>query len=37
MRRQNFDGDGSVEASVFGAVNLTHSTRTNGGENFVGP
>ena len=29
MRRQNLDGDNAVEAGIFGAVNLTHSARTN--------
>ena len=35
MRRQDFDGDGAVEASVF-RLNLSHSTRTNGREDLVG-
>jgi hypothetical protein len=35
MRRQNFDGDGAVEASVLGTINLSHTARTEGRENFV--
>ena len=37
MRRQNFDGDNAVKASIAGAVYLAHSTRTDGGEDFVRP
>ena len=37
MSRQNFDGDDSIEARIAGAVNLAHSTRTDSGEDFVGP
>ena len=36
MRRQNFDGDSSIEARVAGFVNLAHPARTDGGEDFVG-
>jgi hypothetical protein len=35
LRGQDFDGDDAVEAGVFGAVHLTHSTRPNGSENSV--
>ena len=35
MRRQNLDGDDSVQAGIFSAVNLAHPARTNSGENFV--
>src|ERR1700680_3084752 len=37
MRRQNLDGDDSVEAGIFGAVNLSHPARTHGGGDFVWP
>ena len=37
MRGQNFDGDNAVEAGIFGAIDLAHAARTDGGEDFVGP
>ena len=37
MRRQNFNCDYSIEAGIAGFVNLPHSTRTNSGEDFIGP
>ena len=33
---QYFDGDFSPELAVPGAVDLSHATRTDGGENLVG-
>jgi hypothetical protein len=36
MQRQNLDRDGAVEAGVLGAIHLTHSARTNSGQDFVG-
>src|SRR5579863_8089109 len=35
MSGQNLDGDDAVEARVAGAIHFSHSTRTDGGENFV--
>ena len=37
MRRQDFDGYNAVEAGIPGFVNLSHSARTDSGEDFVGP
>ena len=37
MRRQNFDGDDSIEAGIAGFVNFAHSARTDSGEDFIGP
>ena len=37
MRRQNLDGDNSIEAGIAGFVDLAHATRTDSGEDFVGP
>ena len=34
---KNLDGDDSIEARVASFVNLAHSARTDGGEDFVGP
>jgi len=33
--RQNLDGDRAVEACVSGAINLSHSTRADGGQDFI--
>jgi hypothetical protein len=35
MRWQNFNGDDSVQTVIFGAVNLTHPSGANTGEDFV--
>jgi hypothetical protein len=35
MILQDFDRDGSVETGISGAIHLAHSTRTDGGEDFV--
>src|ERR1700693_473612 len=35
MRRQNFDGNDSIEARGAGFVHLAHSARTDSGEDFV--
>jgi hypothetical protein len=35
MRGQHFDGDDSVQTGIFGAVNLTHPSGANTGEDFV--
>ena len=32
----NFDGDGAVEAGVIGLVNVTHPSRADGREDFIG-
>ena len=37
MSRKNFDGNDSIETRIAGFINLTHSTRTDRGENFIGP
>ena len=37
MSGKNLDGDDSIEARIAGLVHLAHSTRTNSGEDFVGP
>ena len=37
IRGQNLDGDNAVEVGIFGAVDLTHSARTDGREDFVRP
>ena len=37
MRRQDFNGDNSIEASIMGFINLAHSARTDRGEYFVWP
>jgi hypothetical protein len=37
MRRQHFDGNDAVEARVASAIHLTHSSRTDSGEDFIGP
>jgi hypothetical protein len=31
----NFDGNQAIQAGVFGFVDITHSARTNGREDFV--
>ena len=36
MRRQDLDGDGSVEAGVLGAIDFSHATRAKRGLNFIG-
>ena len=36
MRRQNLDGDGAVEASVLGAIDLAHAACAERREDFVG-
>src|ERR1700730_3444122 len=36
MRRQNLDGNDSVEAGIFGAVHLTHPSGANSGEDLKG-
>ena len=33
---KDFDGDDAVETRIAGAIHLTHSSRSNAGENFVG-
>ena len=35
MRRQDFDGDGAIEACIASAVDFTHSARAQGREYFV--
>ena len=37
MSRKNLNGDNSVEAGIAGFIDLTHSTRTDSREDFVGP
>jgi hypothetical protein len=37
MSGENFDGDDAIEARIASFINLAHSTRTDGGEDFVGP
>src|ERR1700730_14493314 len=37
MRRQNLDGNDSVEAGIFGAVHLTHPSGADSGEDLKGP
>src|ERR1700674_473947 len=37
MRRQNLNCNDSVEPRVPGAVYLAHSSRTDSGEDFIGP
>jgi len=37
MSWQNFNRDGSIEASIAGFVHFSHSARTDSGENFVRP
>ncbi len=34
---ENLDGDDAIEACVPGAIHLSHSARTDGGEDFVWP
>ena len=36
MHRKDFDGHGAIEARLTGAVDLTHSSRTYSGEDFIG-
>jgi hypothetical protein len=36
-RRKNLDRDIAAEAAIPGAVNLTHTARTNGRLNFIRP
>jgi len=35
--RKDFDGNGALQTRIAGAVHLTHPTRTNRGEDFIGP
>jgi hypothetical protein len=35
MSGKNLDGDDALEARVAGFVHLSHSARTDGGENFI--
>jgi hypothetical protein len=37
MRRQNLDGDHSVQTGITGLVDFAHSARAGGGKNFIGP
>ena len=37
MSRENFDGDGAIEAGVAGAVDLAHASGADGRLNFVRP
>jgi hypothetical protein len=32
---ENFDGDGAIQARVARAIDLTHSTGTDGGDDFI--
>ncbi len=35
MNGKNFNGDNSIEAGITSLINLAHSTRANGGEDFM--
>jgi hypothetical protein len=36
-RKQNLDGDNSIEARIPGPINLAHPARTDSGKYFIGP
>jgi hypothetical protein len=36
LRRKNFNGDGSIEARVFGTVDFAHATGSQRGDDFIG-
>ena len=37
MSRKDLDRDDSIEPRIAGAIHFAHSSRTDGGEDFVGP
>lgn len=37
MRRQSFNCNNAIQASIAGAINLAHRSRTDNGEEFVKP